>query len=444
MYGRDPDPTRPATSWRLHFGAALVRIGALRRLGGPDPGYATALGAALDMGHRYLWSGALVRFEPALAGPTGVETTALPLADEVRFLRRRYGDAWARWALGRAVVSGRCSFAAARRAWRTAGSAGQRPPPATLRPRAIRPDRSAIDGRGVSVLVPTLDRYDHLEALLRELPSQTVPTSEVVVIDQTPETRRRRLAVGPPVVWLVSDRQGQCSSRNLGIRRSTGDCLLFLDDDDADLPPDLIERHLANLAAFDAEVSCGVADEAGAGPLPVEFGLFRVADVLPTNNCMIRRRALERSGLFDLAYERGARADADLGMRLYLTGALALLDPRITVRHLRAPTGGLRAWGARRRTWAEGRRRLWRRHLPSVTELYLAHRYFSPAQVRERLWIAALSTLAGRGPTWRRAVTAGLGLVALPVTLAVLRRRRRAAERMLDRFPQIPLLEGRR
>ena len=76
--------------------------------------------------------------------------------------------------------------------------------------------------------------------------------------------------------------------------------------------------------------------------LPDAFTLRRASDVFPTNNTMLRKSALRLSGLFDLAYEHGPRADGDLGMRLYLSGARMLLDPEIRVLHHHAPSGGLR------------------------------------------------------------------------------------------------------
>src|SRR6185295_13694100 len=141
---------------------------------------------------------------------------------------------------------------------------------------------------------------------------------------------------------------------------------------------------------FRNDVSCGVADEDGAGPLPAAFRLTRTSDVFPTNNSMIRKSALAGSGLFDLAYDRGARADADLGMRLYLAGHLMVLNSDIHVLHRHAPSGGLRTHGARVITYASSRKRIWHRHVPATTEIYLARRYFSAAQVREMFWLGAV------------------------------------------------------
>ncbi len=393
-FNRDPDAGRPAVSWRLSLRACLVRAEVVRRLGGPDPAFDTLTGAALEMGHRWIHRGAMMRHVPDLL-PATVETSSTPvltLADELRFARRRYGRVWAAWAAWRGVRHG-ASPIATLRAWRAASFAAA--PLATHHsPLALHPTFASEDANSalryslfasedansalryspfasedanstivavspapllpcfsarqpltVTVLIPTLDRYRHLFNLLDQLRTQSVPPLEIIVVDQTAAGERdvawpARFADLPlRVIWR--DTAGQCSSRNAGLAVARGDAILFLDDDD-EIPPDLIARHLAYLARFGVDASCGVAVELGAGALPAAFGLVRDSDVFPTNNALLRRAALAGSGLFDLAYERGERADGDLGMRLYLAGAALGLNPGASVIHLHAPRGGLR------------------------------------------------------------------------------------------------------
>ncbi len=253
------------------------------------------------------------------------------------------------------------------------------------------------------MLIPTVDRYPYLDTLLEQLREQTVKAFEIIIVDQTARDRRQTdLAARFPDLPLrvfVLDQAGQCSSRNAGLEASRGDYILFVDDDD-EVPPDLIERHLESLARFRSEASCGVAEEVGAGPLPEGFRTIRMSDVFPTNNTLLRKSALGRSGLFDLAYDRGARADGDLGMRLYLGGTLMVLNPEITLLHHHAPSGGLRIHKARVRTYASSRQRISDRHLPAKTEIYLWRRYFRPAT-------GARDALAVRGGNLRGPREAG-------------------------------------
>ena len=157
---------------------------------------------------------------------------------------------------------------------------------------------------------------------------------------------------------------------------------------------------------------------------------------------MIRKSALAGSGLFDLAYDRGARADADLGMRLYLAGNLMVLNSDIHVLHRHAPSGGLRTHGARVITYASSRKRIWHRHVPATTEIYLARRYFSAAQVREMFWLGAVGTFAARGGAGTRILKLLASSLSLPDTMWKLRKRSRLAQELLSTHPQIPQLQS--
>jgi GT2 family glycosyltransferase len=298
-----------------------------------------------------------------------------------------------------------------------------------------------IDDRPeVAVLIPTVDRYPYLMTLLDQLRRQTIPPAEVIVVDQTGADRRiADLAARFPDLPLKvfgQDRPGQCSSRNLGLRDCRREFILLLDDD-VEIEPNLIESHYNCLVRHGADIVSGVAQEVDGSPLPVDFAHFRASDVFPAGNTMVRREALLASGLFDLAYDRGARADADLGTRLYLSGALAVLDPSIVVLHHHAPSGGLRTHKARKITYASSQRSLTQRHLPSPTEIYLGLRYASPEQVREALRIRTLQTFRVRGGLLHQMARAAIAAVQLPSTLWRIRANAHRAAAMLKEYPRI-------
>jgi len=444
-FNRDPDPATPAVSWRLSLRACLARAAVLERLGGPDPHFQTMAGAALELGHRWVRRGALLRHVAALLPVTPAPAAqpgppAMPLDDEMRFLRLRYGRMWAAWAGWRAWR--RDGSFAALRALRRPLAPGIKQPAPFLHDVAVFPLPDALPT--VTILIPTLDRYPHLFNLLAQLREQTVPPLEIIVVDQTEgdgrDTDWPARFTDLPLRVLWRDRPGQCSSRNAGLGAARGDTVLFLDDDD-EAPPDLIARHLAFLARFGADASCGVAEEVGAGALPADFTWLRAADVFPTNNALLRAAALAGSGLFDLAYERGERADHDLGMRLYLSGALLALNPAASVVHLHAPRGGLRQHRARVVTRGASRASLLARQLLAPTEGYLWSRYFRPDQVDEALRIRTIGTLRGSGGRGRRLLRAAAMLVLLPDTARQNRARLAQGRAMLNDYPAIPAYE---
>jgi GT2 family glycosyltransferase len=443
-FNRDPDPDRVATSWRMSLRVCLARLAVLERLGGPDPHFATLEGASLELGHRWIRHGAMMRHVARLL-PRAIEppnAPTLPLDDEIRFLRLRYGRLWTAWACARLWRHG-AGLRRTLRAFRRSQS-----PAVTTTERFLHEiDEAGFEALSlpaaaptVSVLIPTLERYPYLFNLLECLRLQTVPPLEIIVVDQTSGEDRdvawpERFADLPlRVIWR--DQAGQCTSRNAGLQCARGDTVLFLDDDD-EAPPDLIARHLAFLHRFEVDASCGVAEETG-GALPVDFTLIRDSDVFPTNNSLLRTAALERSGLFDLAFERGERADHDLGTRLYLSGARLGLNPTAAVVHRHAPRGGLRAHRARVVTRSASRASLWARHLLTPTEAYLWLRYYTAVQAEEAALIRTVGALRGDHTGIRRWLRAAAMLVLLPDTWRRNRARLAQGRAMLRDFPIIP------
>jgi GT2 family glycosyltransferase len=290
-----------------------------------------------------------------------------------------------------------------------------------------------------------VDRYPYLRKVLEQLCQQTSPPFEVLVVDQTARAAREvslyeefenRLAL--KVIWM--DEAGQCRSRNAAMQEASGDYFLLLDDD-VEVRLDFIENHLRTIARFRCDASCGVLIEDGAGPLPHDFTYVRASDVFPASNTMVSREALRRSGLFDLAYDRGMRADGDLGIRLHQQGALLVLNPALDVIHHKAARGGLRMHKERVITFASSRHNLLHRHLPSVSEIYFTHRHFQPQQMTEMLWLRTFGTLSARGSRLFRLAKAVVGAAMLPYTIREIANRRREALELSGDNPRIPQLE---
>lgn len=441
----DPARDRSATSWRLSLRASLVRAEVVRRMNGPNPDFESLAAASLEVGHRWITNGVLMRHVPILlsAHHSRLDAETLPLVDEFRFVQLRFGRQWARWALWRAWHYGG-SLAELVAAYRASEDVARCAPVQPFHGMEL-PELETARAPTVSVLIPTLDRYPTLLTVLNQLREQTVAPLDIVVVDQTAIDQRdwtwpeQFHDLPLRVIW--QDEPGQCSSRNAGLLAARGDAVLFLDDDD-EIEPDLIERHLAFLQQYGVDASCGVAEVPGSGALTAGFDLVRDSDVFPTNNTLLVKTALNDSGLFDLAYERGSRADNDLGMRLYLAGKLLLLNPAANVVHLHAPRGGLRQHKARVVTSASSQASIHERHFLATTESYLFSRYFTPLQVHEAVLIRTFSSLGARGRGARRWVRFALMLLLLPDTYRRNRRSLDAGERMLAQYPDIPKLDS--
>ncbi len=444
MLNCDPDPKIESTSWRLSLRACLIRTDVLRKMGGIYPEFQTLEAASLEMGHRFITRGVLTRYIPSLiSSQKQLNNVSLPFEDELRFIDFCFGRKWTLWAWARAVMTRYATFQKAWSSWNEVKKSKGREesdPYQRVFANSAAPHKKSL----VSVLIPTLQRYSYLRTILRQFKEQTIKPFEIIVIDQTPMSQRdvelRKEFEDLPLKLIYLEKPGQCSARNAGLKMAEGDFILFLDDDD-EITPDLIESHLQSLHLFQNRVSSGVADEVGAGPLPKNFRYRRTSDVFPTNNTMIHRGVLEKSGLFDLAYDHKQRADGDLGMRVYLAGEQMILNSKISVLHHHAPQGGLRVHKARVITYASSRSNLFHRHLPTDSEIYLARRYFTPRQVEEMLWLRIFGVFTIWGGVFKKIGKLFIAFLTLPNTVGVTLSRYRKASIMLKQFPQIPFFE---
>jgi len=441
MLNRDPDPEIAATSWRLSLRACLIRCEVLRQLGGPRDDFLSLEAAGLELGHRYIQNGVFMRYVPGLLQTYPQSPTPeIPLQDQLLFLKARYGSKWMYWAAGLALLTGRTSTKKLASALVKVKSISI-PSARKVYHHKCEASERLTGKEKVSVLIPTINRYPYLRVLLGQLQKQSVAPHEILIIDQTPAQDRdaKLLDEFPdlPIKWFTLEKAGQCSSRNFGLQNAEGDFVLFLDDDD-EILPDLIERHLENLRQNRCNVSNGVALEPGMNSLPDDFTFLRLSDVFPTNNSMIKKAVLKRSGLFDLAYDHGQRADGDLGMRIYLSGEKMVLNPDISILHHHAPQGGLRTHKARVDTYAQSRSSVSHFNLLTVSDLYLARRYFTDSQVRERKFINLLGTFSLHGSRWHKVAKAVVALFSLPKNLHTLNKRSKIADQWLQTYPQIP------
>lgn len=444
MFNLDPPSDRVATSWRISLRACLVRKGVLQQLGDVDAGFETLSGAALEMGCRFIKNGAFVRHVPELLTSVVLEypKPVLPIYDELRFIRRYFGWRWVRWAVLRAALN-RGLLPGLWPAYQKLRRASFNPSPAFYKretPEVLFDPGEWHDK--VTVLIPTLERYPYLRVELEQLRHQTVRPLEIMIMDQTPAGERDTSLPSEfadlPLRVFYQDTMGQCTGWNQGLLASRGDFILFLGDDADRIAPDFLERFLRAFRTWDADMVACIVDEVGADPVPEHLAIMRIADGFPI--AMVRRSLFLKSGLMDYAFDRGARADQDLGIRCYLAGGLMIVDPAIRVLHHHAPRGGLRKHKARVITYAKSRRSLWARNLAGVTEIYLVRRYFTNQQQTEHKWLDVLGTFSIRGGLARKFFKILVSGILLLNTLSQLRQREQQAQTMMNTYPHIPIL----
>lgn len=195
-------------------------------------------------------------------------------------------------------------------------------------------------GTAVSVVIATYNRIDSLLWLLDDLSAQAGVRGgfEVVVVDDgsavavEPEVLARRSAF--PVTVMRRPNAGPSVARDMGIRASTGDVIVIVDDDMV-IPADFLAAHQRGHDAG-AEVVLGLIRAPRFGkPLPLFerfhqdsldrfVSAYRAGDVvvagtrLCTGNVSFLRRAYLAVGGFDLTLLRCE--DRDLGIRFEEAG----------------------------------------------------------------------------------------------------------------------------
>jgi len=438
----DPDPAVPATCWRLSLGAALVRTSALAAVGGLDGAFEGPTGAGLELGRRLLERGAVVRNAPDLV--TGVGVLIDPLTERDRFLllRRLFGRKWVTYAAVRRTLATRRPVRVAR-ALRTAGrvAVAVPGPVAGLVERAPVPVDAAAR---ISVVLPTLGRYELLRPLLAQLTAQTVPALEILVIDQNdPEQRDHQLYeeyADAGVRAIYQDVRGQWISRNAAVQQARGDWLAFVDDD-SEVEPDFLAAHLEGLARYDADLSTGASLAVVGAPTPENYAFFRVADQWDSGNGMCRRSLFGEVGLFDQRYDRQRRGDAEFGLRVQLSGRVVIHNPIATRVHLKAAEGGLRTYGQ----WDGFRSKERLGPLPVPSMRYYTATYHSPRQQREDLGLNLVHALVPYHLKRRATPVQWLGFLArellhLPSLVGRVRLSGRQAAAMVEAGPDIPTL----
>jgi glycosyltransferase involved in cell wall biosynthesis len=101
----------------------------------------------------------------------------------------------------------------------------------------------------VSVIVPTFNRAQYLGECLDSLLGQTVPPSEIIVVNDGSTDGTRNVLEGYEGRVKIFDKAngGKSSALNKGLGEAKGEAIWIMDDDDVALP-DAMERHVRALA----------------------------------------------------------------------------------------------------------------------------------------------------------------------------------------------------
>src|SRR6185312_7446522 len=119
-----------------------------------------------------------------------------------------------------------------------------------------RRDRTPAFAELVSVVIPCYGQAHYLGDAIESVLAQSYPHLEIVVVDDGSHDNASSIASRYPGVRCVREgNAGMAEARNVGIRSTNGDFLVFLDADDR-LLPEAVE---AGLRALEARPECAAA-----------------------------------------------------------------------------------------------------------------------------------------------------------------------------------------
>jgi GT2 family glycosyltransferase len=225
----------------------------------------------------------------------------------------------------------------------------------------------------LSVVIPTYRReavlLETINSLLKVMENADV-CLELLIVDQTehhdPATDRKlgEWEQSVKIRWLRLDRPHITRSMNTGVQMAKGDIVLFLDDDIVPVP-ELINEHMNAFKKHpDAWAVAGQVLQPWDKPQPVfytprggqlthylDFPFFSTDGTFVENvmagNLSVRRDHFIQLGGFDENFTPpvATRFETEFAKRLVSRGGKIWFEPKASIRHLRASTGGTRSKG---------------------------------------------------------------------------------------------------
>ena len=105
--------------------------------------------------------------------------------------------------------------------------------------------KSATDFPLISVIIPTYNYAEFITKAIDSVMAQTYPNVEIIVIDDgSTDDTKSRVKNRPMIKYFYHSNKGLSASRNVGVEKSSGEYLVFLDADDW-LEKDALEKNFS-------------------------------------------------------------------------------------------------------------------------------------------------------------------------------------------------------
>lgn len=157
-----------------------------------------------------------------------------------------------------------------------------------------------VSSTSISAVIPAYNAEGFLRSAIESALSQTLKPIEIVVVDDGSKDNTFKIAssYGPPVVAFQQLNQGPASARNLGICRSHGEWIAFLDADDTWLPYKL-ERQAEFTDPGVGLIYCLARGRSLSAPDNLTFEELWCQNHIVNSSTLVQRATLDQCGGFD-------------------------------------------------------------------------------------------------------------------------------------------------
>jgi len=227
----------------------------------------------------------------------------------------------------------------------------------------------------LSIIIPTINRYDDLLNTVNDLFAQSFKNFEILIIDQSDTNNSEiidTLKQNSIIKYIYSDIKSASAARNIGIEKSKGAILLFLDDDVIIKDKEYLSYFISNLEDTTINGVVGPIIDVNTKTIretrhkwsynknwgwlffPRNYNKkCRINDGGAGNLCVRKASAIEIGGM-DENYVKGAhREEADFNFRYTKKFGWYQFDPRCSLIHIGRKTGGVRSWNKNVKTKAQ-------------------------------------------------------------------------------------------
>lgn len=223
----------------------------------------------------------------------------------------------------------------------------------------------------ITVAIPTYNRSEILCTTIEQLLILEPPAGEILIVDQTREhppaidEKLRAWERAGRIRIIRLEKPSIPVAMNAALENAAGEQVLFLDDD---IVPgaSLLAEHEAALRPPEIWAVVGQVLQPGQEPAHVAENLLHeglladlefsfnhdapcdIQNVIACNLSVNRRRALSIGGFDENFIAVAYRFETDFARRVFAAGGRVRFEPSASIRHLKVPAGGVRAWGDHR------------------------------------------------------------------------------------------------